>query len=234
MLRLLLNNMQRDAASVLRAGTGLNRGVQQSTAFEGFLLRNIRIGNLNETGIVGTGAKPFSTKARLHMEETQKVARRKAVENASYLVSLWFVIEFLSRFTLSLFGCYISEELLCLHHSIFFFFFHPKCFPSQKQTALVIGMVGLTYASVPLYRMFCQATGYGGTTQRLQTLEEKLSQPADPLVEENLRELKIHFNADVTSGMNWKFTPTQRSVRTTPGESTLAFYTVKNLRYAGR
>jgi len=180
-LRLLLNNMQRGAASVLRAGTGLNRGVQQSTAFEGFLLRNIRIGNLNETGIVGTGAKPFSTKARLHMEETQKVARRKAVENASYL------------------------------------------------TALVIGMVGLTYASVPLYRMFCQATGYGGTTQRLQTLEEKLSQPADPLVEENLRELKIHFNADVTSGMNWKFTPTQRSVRTTPGESTLAFYTVKNL-----
>ena len=33
------------------------------------------------------------------------------------------------------------------------------------QVALAVGMVGLTYAAVPLYRMFCQATGYGGTVQ---------------------------------------------------------------------
>ena len=137
MLRLLLNNMQRGAASVLRAGTGLNRGVQQSTAFEGFLLRNIRIGNLNETGIVGTGAKPFSTKARLHMEETQKVARRKAVENASYLVSLSFVIEFLSRFSLSI---YLSLRLLhfggalVLTSQYFFLFLFPSKMFSLTKT----------------------------------------------------------------------------------------------------
>ena len=133
------------------------------------------------TQLSAASRRAFSTKARLHMAEAQKQARRKAVDNASYL------------------------------------------------TALVIGMVGLTYASVPLYRMFCQATGYGGTVQRTMTLEEKLSKPVDPSVQESLRELTIHFNADITSGMNWKFTPTQKNVRTTPGEITLAFYTVKNL-----
>ena len=100
-------------------------------------------------------------------------------------------------------------------------------------TALVVGMVGFTYASVPLYRMFCQATGYGGTVQRVRTLEDKLkdddASAAAATAAATSRELVIHFNADVTDGMHWKFTPTQRSVRTNPGESTLAFYTVKNL-----
>lgn len=117
------------------------------------------------------------------MDEMQKEARRKSVENASYLA------------------------------------------------AIVIGMVGVTYASVPLYRMFCQATGYGGTVQRAMTLEEKLLKPTDASTDEEaaLRELTIHFNCDITSGLHWKFTPTQRHVKTSPGESTLAFYTVKNL-----
>lgn len=139
------------------------------------------------TGI--ESARWLSTKARLHLEERGRDARRKAVENASYL------------------------------------------------TALVVGMVGVTYASVPLYRMFCQATGYGGTTQRALTLEEKLSKqeaedaasPPSSSAAVADRVLTVHFNADITSGMHWKFTPTQRMVRTTPGESTLAFYTVKNL-----
>ena len=80
-----------------------------------------------------------------------------------------------------------------------------------------------------------QATGYGGTVQRTQTLEDKLeSMEADGSEEGEgtpTRELTVHFNADTTDEMHWKFYPTQRSVRTTPGESTLAFYTVKNLRY---
>ncbi|WZZ56322.1 hypothetical protein YC2023_056429 [Brassica napus] len=75
-------------------------------------------------------------------------------------------------------------------------------------TAVVFGMVGLTYAAVPLYRTFCQATGYGGTVQR--------------------KEIVAQFNADVADGMQWKFTPTQREVRVKPGESVLAFYTAEN------
>ncbi|KAG2290327.1 hypothetical protein Bca4012_028583 [Brassica carinata] len=46
-------------------------------------------------------------------------------------------------------------------------------------TAVVFGMVGLTYAAVPLYRTFCQATGYGGTVQRKETVEEKIARHSE-------------------------------------------------------
>ncbi|XP_010474659.1 PREDICTED: cytochrome c oxidase assembly protein COX11, mitochondrial [Camelina sativa] len=102
---------------------------------------------------------------------------------------------------------------------------------SQKMlyylTALVFGMVGLTYAAVPLYRTFCQATGYGGTVQRKETVEEKIARHSESgTVTE--REIVVQFNADVADGMQWKFTPTQREVRVKPGESALAFYTAEN------
>ncbi|XP_009111199.1 cytochrome c oxidase assembly protein COX11, mitochondrial [Brassica rapa] len=94
-------------------------------------------------------------------------------------------------------------------------------------TAVVFGMVGLTYAAVPLYRTFCQATGYGGTVQRKETVEEKIARHSDSgTVTE--REIVVQFNADVADGMQWKFTPTQREVRVKPGESALAFYTAEN------
>ena len=103
---------------------------------------------------------------------------------------------------------------------------------------LVVGMVGLTYASVPLYRMFCQATGFGGTIKEGASVEEKLKARQDASrtgqgqeVEKAAaeRELTIRFNADVSDGLEWKFTPTQRSLKIHPGQSTLAFYTVENL-----
>lgn len=91
--------------------------------------------------------------------------------------------------------------------------------------------VGATYASVPLYRMFCQATGFGGTTKR-KTIEDKLAEQAN-LPEEvraraKEREVVISFNADVAEGLPWRFVPTQKSVRVAPGETTLAFFTAKN------
>jgi cytochrome c oxidase assembly protein subunit 11 len=97
--------------------------------------------------------------------------------------------------------------------------------------ALVVGVVGATYASVPLYRMFCQATGFGGTTRRA-TLEDKLKSDAWSEArrdEARGREITIYFNADVAEGMPWRFTPTQKSIKVRPGESALAFYTAKNL-----
>ncbi|GKC27499.1 cytochrome c oxidase assembly protein COX11, mitochondrial [Tanacetum coccineum] len=94
-------------------------------------------------------------------------------------------------------------------------------------TGLVFAMVGCTYAAVPLYRRFCQATGYGGTVQRRETVEEKiLRHTQDGTVTK--REIVVQFNADVSDGMNWKFIPTQREVRVKPGESALAFYTAEN------
>ncbi|KAH9624757.1 hypothetical protein KSS87_003527 [Heliosperma pusillum] len=109
-------------------------------------------------------------------------------------------------------------------------------------TALVFGMVGASYAAVPLYRRFCQATGYGGTVQRRETVEEKIARHSkDGTVSTrsdfflrhtacfmNFREIVVQFNADVADGMQWKFIPTQREVRVKPGESALAFYTAEN------
>ncbi|KAH9326098.1 hypothetical protein KI387_006276, partial [Taxus chinensis] len=93
--------------------------------------------------------------------------------------------------------------------------------------ALVVAMVGSTYAAVPLYRKFCQATGYGGTVQRRETVEEKIARHAQGGTKTS-RELVIQFNADVADGMPWKFIPSQREVRVKPGESALAFYTAEN------
>ncbi|KAH6760045.1 cytochrome c oxidase assembly protein CtaG / Cox11 family [Perilla frutescens var. frutescens] len=94
-------------------------------------------------------------------------------------------------------------------------------------TGLVFAMVGCSYAAVPLYRRFCQATGYGGTVQRRESVEEKIARHAqDGTV--TSREIVVQFNADVADGMPWKFVPTQREVRVKPGESALAFYTAEN------
>ncbi|CAA0836792.1 Cytochrome c oxidase assembly protein COX11-mitochondrial [Striga hermonthica] len=94
-------------------------------------------------------------------------------------------------------------------------------------TGLVFAMVGCSYAAVPLYRTFCQATGYGGTVQRRESVEDKIARHTkDGTV--TSREIVVQFNADVADGMPWKFIPTQREVRVKPGESALAFYTAEN------
>ncbi|XP_061337110.1 cytochrome c oxidase assembly protein COX11, mitochondrial [Gastrolobium bilobum] len=102
---------------------------------------------------------------------------------------------------------------------------------SQKMllylTGLAFAMVGCSYAAVPLYRRFCQATGYGGTVQRRESVEEKIARhDSDKTV--TTREIVVQFNADIADGMQWKFVPTQREVRVKPGESALAFYTAEN------
>ncbi|KAM3310833.1 hypothetical protein ACQJBY_031488 [Aegilops geniculata] len=102
---------------------------------------------------------------------------------------------------------------------------------SRKTLGYLVGvavaMVGASYAAVPLYRRFCQATGYGGTVQRRESVEEKISRHARVGTTPS-REIVIQFNADVADGMPWKFIPTQREVKVKPGESALAFYTAEN------
>ncbi|PKU79235.1 cytochrome c oxidase assembly protein COX11, mitochondrial isoform X1 [Dendrobium catenatum] len=93
--------------------------------------------------------------------------------------------------------------------------------------SLAGAMVGASYAAVPLYRRFCQATGYGGTVQRRESVEEKIVRHTRDGTTAS-RELVVQFNADVADGMPWKFVPTQRQVRVKPGESALAFYTAEN------
>lgn len=91
--------------------------------------------------------------------------------------------------------------------------------------------VGASYASVPLYRAFCRATGFGGTTQR-KSIEDKMEErdqmDKSILEKAKKRSIEITFNADVAEGLPWKFTPTQKKVTVTPGETVLAFYTAEN------
>eukprot|EP00013_Stygamoeba_regulata_P000183 CAMPEP_0177635566 /NCGR_PEP_ID=MMETSP0447-20121125/3972_1 /TAXON_ID=0 /ORGANISM="Stygamoeba regulata, Strain BSH-02190019" /LENGTH=188 /DNA_ID=CAMNT_0019137367 /DNA_START=39 /DNA_END=602 /DNA_ORIENTATION=+ len=89
--------------------------------------------------------------------------------------------------------------------------------------AVVVGGVGLSYASVPLYRVFCQVSGYGGTTQRksvkdLQNIAHK----------ESKRKFRIHFDSGVNSGLPWAFKPLQHDITLRPGETALAFYNATN------
>ena len=76
----------------------------------------------------------------------------------------------------------------------------------------------LTYASVPLYRLFCQITGFGGTTQ-------VASQTPDKIYD---RDFVISFTSNVEKKLPWEFKPMQGDVRVKLGEQRLVFYEVTN------
>jgi cytochrome c oxidase assembly protein subunit 11 len=83
---------------------------------------------------------------------------------------------------------------------------------------LVVGMVGLAYASVPLYRLFCQVTGFGGTTQ---VATAAIPAPAAGVV-------TVRFDANVARGMPWRFRPAARSLAIRLGETVEATYVASN------
>jgi cytochrome c oxidase assembly protein subunit 11 len=85
---------------------------------------------------------------------------------------------------------------------------------------LAVGMIGLAYASVPLYRLFCQVTGFGGTTQVAAT--------AAPLAAVPGSRIKVRFDANVAPGLGWRFRPKATDVTIPIGEKRLAFYTTTN------
>ncbi|KAH6913321.1 cytochrome c oxidase assembly protein COX11 [Coprinopsis sp. MPI-PUGE-AT-0042] len=92
-------------------------------------------------------------------------------------------------------------------------------------TAVILVATGASYAAVPLYRIFCAATGFAGTPT---TGVGGRFEPERLVPVENARRIKVHFNADRSEQLPWKFTPQQKFVSVLPGESSLAFYTAKN------
>ncbi len=84
--------------------------------------------------------------------------------------------------------------------------------------AMVLSMGALSFAAVPLYKMFCQVTGFGGTTQRVE-------KPSDGVID---RMITVRFDANVSPSLPWKFEPVQRTVQAKIGENVLAFYTATN------
>lgn len=98
--------------------------------------------------------------------------------------------------------------------------------PQQKNKIVMLSLLGLvffmlalSFASVPLYRLFCQVTGFGGTTQRASTIP---SQVLD-------RKIKIRFNADHSPHLNWKFQPEMTEMELKLGQTGLMNYKVHNL-----
>jgi len=85
-------------------------------------------------------------------------------------------------------------------------------------TAVAIGMVGMSFAAIPLYRVFCQATGYGGTP--------KIGEAAAP--GGNGGTIRVRFNADTYPGLPWTFAPDQIEITVPLGEDHLAAYTAHN------
>ena len=88
-------------------------------------------------------------------------------------------------------------------------------------TALVaVAMMGLAFASVPLYRLFCQVTGFAGTTQR-----------ADGAVAPGAvgSAVSVRFDANVSPSMPWRFKPERMTEQVAIGAREIAFYTAKNL-----
>lgn len=79
-------------------------------------------------------------------------------------------------------------------------------------------MVGVAYASVPLYTLFCKVTGFGGTPKEVA---------ANPGIVVD-RTITVRFNADTAPNLPWSFRPDQKSVTVKAGEDALISYSAKN------
>jgi len=85
--------------------------------------------------------------------------------------------------------------------------------------AVALSMVGVSYAAVPLYRLFCQITGYGGTTQVAEQASENVLS----------KTINIRFDANSSQKLGWSFEPVERQITIKIGETYLANYKAQNL-----
>lgn len=84
--------------------------------------------------------------------------------------------------------------------------------------AVALSMLGLAFASVPLYRLFCQVTGYGGTTQVAQALPTRILD----------RQVTVRFDANVSPTLDWTFKPELNHIPVRLGERGVIAYRARN------
>jgi cytochrome c oxidase assembly protein subunit 11 len=84
--------------------------------------------------------------------------------------------------------------------------------------AVAAGMVGLSFASVPLYRLFCAATGFGGTTQRATAVPKEVAGAV----------ITVRFDAETAPDLGWEFHPVLPEVQVHPGEQREVFFRAVN------
>jgi len=85
---------------------------------------------------------------------------------------------------------------------------------------VVVAMVGLAFASVPLYRVFCQVTGFAGTTRRADN-----AQAPGPVG----KIISVRFDANTVPQLPWRFSPEKSTERVAVGAREMAFFTARNL-----
>ncbi|MCG8493463.1 MAG: cytochrome c oxidase assembly protein [Sneathiellales bacterium] len=83
---------------------------------------------------------------------------------------------------------------------------------------VAVGMVGLAYASVPLYDLFCRVTGYGGTTQQAE-------EESDVILDQDIT---VSFDANTARKMPWDFKPVKKAVTLKIGQTGIAYYEAYN------
>ena len=83
-------------------------------------------------------------------------------------------------------------------------------------------MVGVAYAAVPLYDLFCRVTGFGGTTQVADAAPATVSE----------RTIKVRFDANVAAGLAWDLDPQVNEIEVPIGQVTEVFYHAANLAQA--
>jgi cytochrome c oxidase assembly protein subunit 11 len=83
---------------------------------------------------------------------------------------------------------------------------------------VIIIMIILTASSVPLYKLYCQVTGFGGTVRVFQKPSEKIGK----------KKITVHFDSRVDSKLEWNFSPCSESINLITGENKLVFYNVEN------
>ena len=84
---------------------------------------------------------------------------------------------------------------------------------------LIVAMISLSFASVPLYRLFCQVTGFGGTTQVAKISPDIILN----------KKITVQFLADTDMNLPWEFEPLQKKIDVKIGQSALIYYRAKNL-----
>ena len=97
--------------------------------------------------------------------------------------------------------------------------------PARRHVTTVVllltvmaGMFGLTAAAVPLYRIFCAATGFGGTTQRADAAPADIAKAF----------VTVRFNTEIDPNLDWEFRPLVEEVRVHPGEQQQVFFRAVN------
>lgn len=98
---------------------------------------------------------------------------------------------------------------------------HPNVRLGMSALMLAAGMLALGFASVPLYRIFCQVTGFNGTTQRVSAAEASQVAVSD-------RVMSIRFDANKDPDLPWEFRPEHSTDRVRLGERDIAIFVAKN------